>query len=51
MNFSTYLLKLAEALRDKDGSELAYLLSPRADHGKSILKEFRIPTVSHVHLH
>ena len=46
MNFSNYLLKLAEALNEKEGIELAYLLSPRADHGKTILKEFRNPTVS-----
>jgi COP9 signalosome complex subunit 12 len=45
MNFTTYLINLAEALTDKSGADLAYLLSPRKDHGKTILKEFRNPTV------
>ncbi|KAI0698573.1 hypothetical protein BC835DRAFT_1464354 [Cytidiella melzeri] len=44
MNFSNYLLNVAEALSEKSGADLAYLLSPRRDHGKTILKEFRNPT-------
>ena len=44
MNFSNYLLNLADALTKNNGTELAYLLSPRAEHGKTILKEFRNPT-------
>ncbi|KAI0773365.1 hypothetical protein BC629DRAFT_1595137 [Irpex lacteus] len=44
MKLSNYLLNLSQALIDKSGVDLAYLLSPRADHGKTILKEFRNPT-------
>ncbi|KIP04891.1 hypothetical protein PHLGIDRAFT_108948 [Phlebiopsis gigantea 11061_1 CR5-6] len=44
LNFANYLQHLANALVDKKGLELAYLLSPREEHGKTILKEFRNPT-------
>ncbi|KAI0347512.1 hypothetical protein BDW22DRAFT_1322461 [Trametopsis cervina] len=44
MNFSTYLIHLGQALNNREGVDLAYLLSPREDHGKTILKEFRNPT-------
>ncbi|KAI0092410.1 hypothetical protein BDY19DRAFT_883602 [Irpex rosettiformis] len=44
MKFSNYLLNLSTALVDKSGVDLAYLLSPRKDHGKTIIKEFRNPT-------
>ena len=46
MNFANYLQHLADALGEKKGLELAYMLSPREEHGKAILKEFRNPTVS-----
>lgn len=46
MNFANYLQHIADALEEKKGLELAYLLSPREEHGKTILKEFRNPTVS-----
>ncbi|OSD04553.1 hypothetical protein PYCCODRAFT_1443820 [Trametes coccinea BRFM310] len=42
--FSTFLMQLAEALRDEKGPELAYLLKPTSEHGKGIIKEFRNPT-------
>ena len=45
MKFSNYLLNIAQALEEKSGVDLAYLLSPRKEHGKTILKEFRNPTV------
>lgn len=46
INLSTYITHLSSILIEKKGLELAYLLSPREEHGKSILKEFRNPTVS-----
>lgn len=46
LNFANYLQHLANALLEKKGLELAYLLSPREEHGKTVLKEFRNPTVS-----
>ena len=45
MNFSTFLVQIADALRGEKGPELAYLLKPVEEHGKSIVKEFRNPTV------
>jgi len=44
ITFSIYLQQIAEALRDENGLTLAYLLQPRADHGKSLVKEFKNPT-------
>jgi len=44
MNFSTFLLQIAGALREEKGPELAYLLKPVEEHGKSLVKEFRNPT-------
>ncbi len=46
MNFSTFLIQIADALENNKGLELAYLLSPREAHSKSVVKEFRNPTVS-----
>lgn len=45
MNFSMFLMQIAEALSSEKGPELAYLLKPVEEHGKSLLKEFRNPTV------
>lgn len=45
MNFSTFLMQIADALRGEKGPELAYLLRPIEEHGKSLIKEFRNPTV------
>ena len=45
MNFTTFLNQIANALQKCDGRELAYLLSPRESHGKSVVKDFRNPTV------
>lgn len=44
LNFTSFLAHLSAALTNRNGLELAYLLSPREEHGKSILKEFRNPT-------
>ncbi|CCM01740.1 uncharacterized protein FIBRA_03806 [Fibroporia radiculosa] len=44
MKFSTFLVHIAEALREEKGPELAYLLKPTSDHGKQLVKEFRNPT-------
>ncbi|KAH8096699.1 hypothetical protein BXZ70DRAFT_330493 [Cristinia sonorae] len=44
MNFSTFLMQIADALRKEKGPELAYLLRPMEEHGKSLIKEFRNPT-------
>ncbi|THH01674.1 hypothetical protein EW026_g1061 [Hermanssonia centrifuga] len=44
MNFSTFLIRIADALENNKGLELAYLLSPREAHSKSVVKEFRNPT-------
>ncbi|KAJ3490722.1 hypothetical protein NLI96_g1203 [Meripilus lineatus] len=44
MNFSTFLVQISEALREEKGPELAYLLKPLEEHGKSLVKEFRNPT-------
>ncbi|KAI0797101.1 PCI domain-containing protein [Abortiporus biennis] len=44
MSFSTFLTQIADALRRENGAELAYLLKPVEEHGKSIVKEFRNPT-------
>ena len=39
-------MQIADALRGEKGPQLAYLLKPVEEHGKSLLKEFRNPTVS-----
>ncbi|KAJ3533384.1 hypothetical protein NM688_g7288 [Phlebia brevispora] len=44
MNFTTFLVQISDALQHKKGQELAYLLSPREPHSKSLVKEFRNPT-------
>ncbi|THH28418.1 hypothetical protein EUX98_g5768 [Antrodiella citrinella] len=44
MNFSTFLMTIAAALREEEGPQLAYLLKPVEEHGKSLIKEFRNPT-------
>ena len=46
MNFTTFLINIADALQHKRGHELADLLSPREAHSKSVVKDFRNPTVS-----
>ena len=45
MNFTTFLVQIADALQGSKGQELAYLLSPREAHAKSIVKDFRNPSV------
>lgn len=50
MNFTAFLVQIADALQNKKGQELAYLLSPREAHSKSVVKEFRNPTVSSKHM-
>ncbi|KAH9855059.1 hypothetical protein C2E23DRAFT_867137 [Lenzites betulinus] len=42
--FANYLIVLAECLRDEKGPELAYLLKPTGEHGKTLVKEFRNPS-------
>ncbi|KAI0638471.1 hypothetical protein C8Q77DRAFT_1091300 [Trametes polyzona] len=42
--FSVFLSQLAEALREERGPELAYLLKPTSEHGKTLAREFRNPT-------
>ncbi|GJE84857.1 COP9 signalosome complex subunit 12 [Phanerochaete sordida] len=44
LTYTTFTAHLSSALTQKNGLELAYLLSPREEHGKTILKEFRNPT-------
>ena len=45
MNFSDYLLQVAETLETSNGHNLAYLLRPTSPHGKELVKQFRKPTV------
>ncbi|CAL1700282.1 unnamed protein product [Somion occarium] len=44
MNFTQFLLEIADALRTENGPKLAGLLKPVEEHGKSLVKEFRNPT-------
>ncbi|KAK7696258.1 hypothetical protein QCA50_000911 [Cerrena zonata] len=44
INFSQFLLLIADALRTEDGPKLAGLLKPVEEHGKMLVKEFRNPT-------
>ena len=46
MNFTEFLVRIGEALQNKDGAELSWLLNPREAHSKSVAREFRDPTVS-----
>ncbi len=45
VKLADYLLMLAEAIGDRQGPHLAYLLRPTSSHAKDLIKEFRNPTV------
>lgn len=49
MNYTQYIVQIVDALQNSKGQELAYLLSPREPHAKSVVKEFRNPTVRTLH--
>ncbi|ETW84096.1 hypothetical protein HETIRDRAFT_415809 [Heterobasidion irregulare TC 32-1] len=44
ITFAQFLSQIANALRDENGLDLAYMLRPTNPHGKDLVKEFRNPT-------